>query len=73
MSFTKPRLALLNINLACLPVHCPFPQRPPGPHPHRHKFNVTTLKLLVVAALGGLFTGTRGGLFSVSNFGKLLT
>lgn len=35
--------------------------------PDRRKFNATTLKLVAVAALGGLFTGARGGLFSVSN------
>ena len=32
----------------------------------RHRFSVTTLKLLGVAVLCGVFTGLRGGLFSLA-------
>lgn len=36
-------------------------------HARRERFTHRTLQLLGVAALTGLFTGTRGGIFTVAN------
>ncbi len=49
----------------CIP--CYTSLRLPPCHARRQRFTHRTLQLLGVAALTGLFTGTRGGIFTVAN------